>query len=144
MTIGLDTNILCYALDSAYRENALCQDILLKLSSEFRVGINPTVLHETYHTLVFSQKWDPREAQRRLSMLLSHPCVDFYNQTKRVCSMALEIATRHNIGGRDSLIITNFLINRVSSLYTHDMDLLRLKEIKWKNLSLKFEDPTSQ
>lgn len=142
MSVGLDTNILCYALDSAYSENYFCRKILIKLSPNFRAAINPTVLHESYHTLVFSQKWVPDEARRRLTLLLTHPYIDFYNQTKRICTVALDVASKYNLGGRDSLITANFLLNKVSILYTRDAELLELKEIKWRNFTLKFVDPT--
>jgi len=56
MLTGLDTNILCYALDPAYPEHKKLKNLLTNLSQENVVAINPTVLHETYHTLVFSQK----------------------------------------------------------------------------------------
>ncbi|KPV63596.1 MAG: hypothetical protein AOA66_0728 [Candidatus Bathyarchaeota archaeon BA2] len=56
LTVGLDTNILCYCLDPAFPEHGKLKDLLLNLSSDNRVAINPTILHETYHTLVFGQK----------------------------------------------------------------------------------------
>lgn len=34
MTVGLDTNILCYALDPAYPEHEKVKELLLNLSPE--------------------------------------------------------------------------------------------------------------
>lgn len=144
MTIGLDTNILCYALDPAYLEHPACKKLLLKLSSTFHLSLNPTILHETYHTLVFGQKWVPDEAKKRLSLILQHPYIEFYNQTKRTCTVALSMAVKLKLGGRDSLILANLITNKTPTLYTHDEELLRLKEVKWEDSTLTLEDPTTR
>jgi len=99
MLTGLDTNILCYALDPAYPEHKKLKNLLTNLSQENVVAINPTVLHETYHTLVFSQKWVPSEARKRLKMLLTHPYVEFFSQTKKTSTVALNLAVQYKLGG---------------------------------------------
>ncbi|MEM3442599.1 MAG: PIN domain-containing protein [Candidatus Bathyarchaeia archaeon] len=139
--IGLDTNILCYALDPAYPEHEKLQTFLLDLSPENRAALNPTIIHETYHTLVFGQKWVPSEAVKRLKMLLKHPYIEFFSQTKKICIIALSLANQHKLGGRDSLMIANFLANKVPTIYTHDQELLTLREISWRNNHLTFKDP---
>ena len=144
MTFGLDANILCYALDPAFPENATCRKILLEASADNKVGVNPTVLHETYHTLVFDQKWAPAEARQRILTILQHPHVEFYNQSRRISVIALELAVRHALGGRDSIILANFLANEVPLLYSHDNDLLGLRRIAWKSASLTIKDPLRQ
>ncbi len=141
MVIGLDTNILCYALDEAYPEHERLRDLLLNLSPEERLAINPTIIQEAYHTLVYGQKWVPSEAVRRLKMLLKHPCIEFFGQTRRTCTVALSLAERYRIGGRDALIVANFLTNKVETLYTHDYELLIHGTISWKNLAITIEDP---
>ena len=143
MIYGLDTNILCYALDSASPENRRYKRTLLDASAESKLGLNPTVLHETYHTLVFGQKWVPAEAKKRLLAILQHPYVEFYNQSRRICIMALGLAVRHNLGGRDSLILANLMANNVPVLYTHDEELLRLKQITDRKFAIKLEDPAT-
>ena len=92
------------------------------------MAINPTIIHEAYHTLVFSQKWVPSEAKRRLKMLLKHPYIEFFSQTKKICVIALNLATQYKLGGRDALIIANFIANKISTFYTHDQELLALKK----------------
>lgn len=141
MSIGLDTNVLCYCLDPAYPEHEKLKDLLLNLSPDNRVAVNPTILHETYHTLVFGQKWVPLEARKRLRMLLRHPYVEFFNQTRKICIVGLNLAVEHELGGRDALIIANFIANKISTLYTHDQDLLGLRKISWKRFHLIFKDP---
>jgi len=139
--IGLDTNILCYALDPAYPEHDNVKGLLSKMSAENIIALNPTILHETYHTLVFSLEWFPEEAAGRLSMLLKHPYVEFFNQTKKTTQIALNLAVKHNLGGRDALIVANFLANKVPMIYTHDRELLKLQKLSWKNFSVTFKDP---
>ncbi len=141
MAHGLDTNILRYALDPAFPENNRCKKILLGASAENKLGLNPTVLHESYHTLVFDQKWAPAEARSRLLTTLNHPHVEFYSQTRRVSVLALDLAARHRLGGRDALILANFLSNDARVLYSHDRELLELGGIAWKNWSIRVEDP---
>jgi predicted nucleic acid-binding protein len=138
---GLDSNILCYCLDPAYAEHGRLKGLLVGLSPENRVAVNPTVIHETYHALVFGQKWVPGEARRRLGMVLRHPHIEFSNQTKRVCEVGLALASNHGLGGRDSLILANFLTSKVPVMLTRDYELLSLKEIAWRDFRLKIKDP---
>jgi predicted nucleic acid-binding protein len=51
---------------------------------------------------------------------------------------------QHKLGGRDALIIANFLANKVSIIYTHDQELLTLQKLSWKNFNLTFKDPLSE
>ena len=141
MIYGLDTNILCYALDPAFPENRHCKKLLLEASAESRVGLNPTILHEAYHTLVFGQKWISIEARQRLVATLQHPFVEFYNQSRRISLIGLDLAARHNLGGRDSLILANLMSNNVPVLYTHDEALLSLKQVTERRFAIRIEDP---
>jgi predicted nucleic acid-binding protein len=84
VAIGLDINILCYGLNSRYPEHEKVKDLLFILSPKKLVALNPTVLHETYHTIVYYSEWVPEEAARRLTALLRHPYIEFYNQTKNL------------------------------------------------------------
>ena len=141
MTVAFDTNILCYALEPEYPEHSSLKNLLLNLSSNNTLALNPTVIHETYHVLVFNLQWSPEDVAERLSMLLKHPYVEFFNQTRIISQIALNLAVEHNLGGRDSLITANFLANKVPTMYTHDKQLLKLRKISWKNNSLTFTDP---
>jgi predicted nucleic acid-binding protein len=142
--VGLDTNILCYALDPAYPEHAKLKDLLITLSPENHIAINPTVLHEAYHTLVYYLEWTPEEAAKRLSTMLRHPFIEFYNQTRKTTVIALNLAVKHCLDGRDALVIANYLSNKIPILDTHDKALLRIKKITWKNTNLIFKDPLIQ
>jgi predicted nucleic acid-binding protein len=135
---------LCYALDPAFPEHKGLSRLLVDLSSENVVALNPTVIHETYHVLVFYLEWLPEEAAKRLSMLLKHPYVEFFNQTKKTSRIALNLSVKHNLGGRDALITANFLANKVPTIYTHDRELLKLEKISWRNSRVTFKDPTTK
>jgi predicted nucleic acid-binding protein len=141
MIVGLDANIICYALDEAYPEHGKVSGLLLNLSPENKVAINPTAIHEAYHTLVFGQKWVPEDAGNILRMLLLHPHVEFFNQTMSNCSLGLNLSIQHGLGGRDALMIANFLMNKVPIMYTHDQELIRLEKISWKRSAMVFKDP---
>jgi predicted nucleic acid-binding protein len=144
MIVGFDANIICYALDSAYPEHEKLGNLFLGLSPENMVAVNPTTLHEAYHTLVFSQKWVPEDAARVLKVLLRNPYVAFFNQTKQNCSLGLSLSVQHKLGGRDALIVANFLANKVPVVYTHDDELLKLKRITWRNSHIIFQDPLTK
>jgi predicted nucleic acid-binding protein len=144
MTIGIDTNILCYALDPAYPEHKTLNKLLLELSATNTIALNPTVLHETYHTLVYYLEWYPQEAAEKLSLLLKHPNIEFYNQTKQTSQIALNIAAQNNLVGRDALIIANFIANKIPTLLTHDQDLIKTNNITWKNFQITFKDPLNK
>ena len=140
MLTGLDTNILVYMLDPIYPEHKYC-NFIEKLSPNFTLCINPTVIHEAYHTLVYSQKWVREDARKKLEALINHPYTKFYNQTKKVSIEALKIAEKYKLGGRDSLIIANYLTNRVATMYTHDIEIYKLKAVEWRNWKIEFQDP---
>jgi predicted nucleic acid-binding protein len=141
---GLDTNVMCYALDEAYPEHEKVKSLLLDLSAESKIALNPTTIHETYHVLVFSQKWIPQEAAGSLKILLKNPFIELFNQTRKTSIIALNISVKYRLGGRDALIIVNFLANKIPILYTYDIELLKQQKITWKNTSLTFKDPTTK
>ena len=144
MITGVDTNIFCYALDKAYAEHEKVKDLLTTLSTENIIALNPTVLHESYHTLVYYLEWTPEEAARRLTALIRYPYITFFNQTKITALIALNLCVKHNLDGRDALIVANFLANKVPIILTHDKTLLKIQKITWKNTSLTFKDPITQ
>ena len=142
MTVGLDTNILCYALDPAFNEHKKAKSLIIKtVRSKQKISINPTNIHETYHTLVYKQKWVPEDARTKIIAFVRHPQVVFLNQTRKISFLALRLAVNLNLGGRDSLILANLLENKAEKLYTHDKDLMLLKRVSIGGYSLLIEDP---
>jgi predicted nucleic acid-binding protein len=144
MIVGLDANIICYALDDAYPEHEKLKGLLIDLSSENKIALNPTTIHEAYHTLVFSQKWTHEDSAETLKLLIRNPDAEFFNQTKKTSNIALNLSAKHKMGGRDALITANFLENRIHTIYTRDKQLLKLQRINWKNVSLTYKDPLQQ
>ena len=141
MIVGLDANIICYVLDDAYLEHAALKNLLLELTPENKVALNPTTIHESYHTLVRSQKWLPEKAADALKTLISMPNTEFYSQTKKISAIALDLSVLYDLGGRDALIIANYLANQTPILYTHDKGLLKHQKITYKNTNLAIKDP---
>jgi len=144
MIAGLDANIICYALDDAYPEHEKLKGLLLDLSPENKIALNPTTIHEAYHTLVFSQKWTPEESAETLKLLIKNPDAEFFNQTRKTSNIALNLSAQHKLGGRDALIVANFLENQIHIMYTRDKALLKLQKITWKNTNLTYKDPLTQ
>jgi len=143
MPVGLDSNIVCYMLDLKYPEHEKVGDLLRSLSPRFVCAVNPTVVHESYHALVYGQTWTRQEARRRLGMLLRLPFMVFFNQTKSTTVLAMSLAERYVLGGRDSLILANFLANKVLEVYTHDSELLRVGEVEWRGQTIRMVDPVA-
>jgi predicted nucleic acid-binding protein len=105
------------------------------------LAVNPTVIHESYHTLVYGQKFTRSEASSRLQLLLKHPYIFFLNQTRRTCQIGLELADRYGLGGRDALILANYIGGKVPVIYTHDRDLVSIQRVAWRSASLEIRDP---
>jgi predicted nucleic acid-binding protein len=141
MITGLDANILCYALDDAYPEHVALKSLLLELTPENRIALNPTTIHEAYHTMVRSQKWSPEETADALLTIINMPNTEFFSQTKKTTTIALHVSVQYNLGGRDALIIANYLANQIPAFYTHDKGLLKHQKIVYKNTNLTIQDP---
>jgi predicted nucleic acid-binding protein len=70
--------------------------------------------------------------------------VEFFNKTKKTSLIALNLAVKHNLDGRDALITANYIANKIPIIYTHDKTLLKLQKITWKNTTLTYKDPLTQ
>lgn len=60
--LGIDTSVLVAYLDAGHPSHAETEFLAKR-----GVALNPTVIHEAYHTLVFKMKWTEEEASRTLS-----------------------------------------------------------------------------
>jgi predicted nucleic acid-binding protein len=136
--IGVDTNILVYALDPTFPEHAKAKKAVL---SSDAVAINSKVVHECYHTLVFRRKITPTDSKLKIVELLKDSRTIFLNMTKGVSMFALDLATKMNLGGRESLIIGCYLHNNVEEMYSHDEDLTKLATVKFKRRHARITDP---
>ena len=124
--LGIDTNVLVAYLDGVHPSHKETRWLANRA-----VVLNPTVVHEAYHTLVFKAKWRGEDASRALLDACSDPRNVFINQTLRTVKAGLELAVRHKLGGRDALILASLLGADVREFFTFDRDLLELKKVKF-------------
>ena len=123
--LAVDSNVLVAYLDKDHPQHGKVRPLARR-----RVALNPTVLHETYHTLVFKMKWDRDEASKTLLEIIDDAEVLFLNQTKETTRIGLRFAEHYAIGGRDSLILASFLNPSVLDFRTFDKELIRLGKVE--------------
>lgn len=135
---GIDSNILVFALDPETKEHPHSVN---SITSSVELAVNPTVIHETYHTLVFKRKMQPNDATSKLYALIKDRKTHCFNITRTISLYSLDLALEYNLGGRDSLIIGCFLRNGVKILLTHDKELLNLSSLIFRGRKIEFHDP---
>jgi len=123
--LAIDSNVLVAYLDREHPQH----NKVASLSSR-RVASNPTVVHETYHTLVFKMKWASDDASEALMELLEDTSILFVNQTKDTTKIGLRFAERYALGGRDALILASFLNPSIAEFKTFDKELIRLRRVE--------------
>ncbi len=123
--LAVDTNIVVAYLDKDHPQHAKVAPLTSR-----RIALSPTVIHESYHTLVFKMKWSPSETAEALRDTLDDTNVLFLNQTKDTTRVGLRLAERYALGGRDALILAGFLSPRVAKFLTFDKALIRLHRIE--------------
>ncbi len=135
--LGIDTNVLVAYLDAGHPSHKETEFL-----AQRGVALNPTVIHEAYHTLVFKMKWAAEEASRTLVAACTDEDNLFINQTLRRVRAGLKIgAEHHELGGRDALILGNLLIGKVGELITFDKELLALGKIKFGRSAITIRRP---
>jgi predicted nucleic acid-binding protein len=123
--LAIDSNILVAYLDGEHPQHNKVSSL-----ASHRVALNPTVVHETYHTLVFKMKWASADATEVLTEILDDNHVLFLNQTKDTTRVGLKFAERYALGGRDALILASFLNPSVAEFQTLDKELNRLRRVE--------------
>ena len=136
--IGIDTSILVYALDPTCPEHA---DAAKTFLASKNWAVNSTVVHECYHTLVFKRKMTPNDSRLKIVGFLKDSRTTFLNLNKTVSMLALELATKMNLGGRDSIIISSYIHKHIPEIYSHDEELTGLSEVKFKGRHVSITDP---
>jgi predicted nucleic acid-binding protein len=124
--LGIDTNVLVAYLDKEHPSHGETSGL-----DDEPVALNPTVVHEAYHTLVFKMKWTSRDASKALTEASMDRRNRLINQTLTTTRLGLHLAIEHNLGGRDALIVANFLDARISRFVTFDMALLALGDLRY-------------
>lgn len=123
--LAVDSNVLVAYLDLEHPQHSKVSSLASR-----RVALNPTVVHETYHTLVFKMKWRSNEAAEVLREMLDDKHILFLNQTKDTTKTGLKFAERYGLGGRDALILANFVNPSVAEFVTFDKQLIRLRRVE--------------
>ena len=135
---GLDSSLLVCALDPTTEEHGEALEAVL---SQDGWALTPTVVHETYHTLVFKRKMRPEDAEAKLRALVSDPRTEFVNVTKTISLYSLALARKYGLGGRDSLIVGCYMHGGADSVLTRDGGLLGLRKVKFRGRRIGFQDP---
>ena len=123
--LAIDSNVLIAYLDKEHPQHSK-----VTVLSSRRVALNPTIVHETFHTLVFKMKWAPDDASGVLIEMLDDTNILFLNQTKDTTRIGLRFAERYALGGRDALILASFLNPSISGFKTFDKELIRLRRVE--------------
>ncbi|HEX7031959.1 MAG TPA: PIN domain-containing protein [Nitrososphaera sp.] len=135
--LGVDSNILVAYLVAAHPDH----DRVSSLRNRDH-AVNPTVIHETYHTCVFKLKANPEDTTDLLLEYMGRAL--FLNTTYGTVALGLRIAKDHGIGGRDSLILASYLMSgHISKLVTLDRTLLELGKLSHDGRNLKMVSPDS-
>jgi predicted nucleic acid-binding protein len=123
--LAIDSNVLVAYLDGEHPQHSRVSSL-----ASCRIALNPTVVHETYHTLVFKMKWSSTDAAETLAEMLDDTHVLFLNQTRDTTKIGLKFAEQYALGGRDALISASFVSPSVAEFRTFDKELIRLHRIE--------------
>lgn len=134
---GIDSSILVYALDPTSGEHVAARDGILSLQDW---ALNPTVVHETYHTLVFKRAMEPADATTKVKAFVRDGRTHFFNLTKRTSLYSLDLGSQFKMGGRDSLIIGCYMLNGAEEMLTHDSSLLAIRKVNFRGRQISFRD----
>jgi predicted nucleic acid-binding protein len=135
--LGIDSNVLVAYLVPDHPDHELTKYLVGK-----RHAVNPTVLHETYHTCVFKLK---RKAEKTITTLLDYMdyslCLPMDSATVQ---LGLKLALEHSLGGRDALILASYgLSKQVKEFVTLDGSLLSVQRIRIGRKKLNIVRPAS-
>jgi predicted nucleic acid-binding protein len=135
--LGIDTNVLV-----AYLADDHPQHSDVKWLSKIVHVVNPTIIHEAYHTLVFKRKWPSSDTRRVLTDYIESSI--FVSQTLRTTKLGLMLADKYGLGGRDALILASFIATIkpvINACVTFDEQLLGLESIRYGAKILRIIPP---
>lgn len=135
---GIDSSIIVYSMDPSVQEHVKAKRTILSLEEW---AINPTVIHEVYHALVYKRRMRPEDVKTKIRTLIQDRRTRFLNLNRTVSLYSLDLAVQYGIGGRDALITGCYMHYGIEKLLTHNNDLLKLKSINFKGRTIQFTDP---
>lgn len=122
--LGIDSNVLVAYLVPDHPDHDRTRSLEGK-----RHAINPTVLHETYHTCVFKLRRRPEDTVGALlEYMRVSLCLPIDSDT---VELGLRFALEHHLGGRDSLILASYASSeyQLSTFVTFDEALLNIRQV---------------
>lgn len=135
--LGIDSNVLVAYIVASHPDHEKVSPIRGKGHA-----VNPTVIHETYHTCVFKLKAEPVDVTDLLLDYMKRAL--FLDITYGTVALGLKIARDYGIGGRDSLILASYLTSgHISKLVTLDRALLDIGKLSHGGRNLKMLSPDS-
>jgi len=123
--LAIDSNVVVAYLDREHPQHSKVRSLATR-----KVALNPTVVHETYHTLVFKMKWASNDAAGVITEMLHDTHILFLNQTKETTGIGSKFAERYALGGRDALILASFVNPSIAEFETFDKELIRLRRVE--------------
>lgn len=132
--LGIDSNVLVAYLVADHPAHRRAASLRKK-----RHAVNPTVLHEAYHTCVFKLKRAPDETVTTLTDYMGvSKCIPL---SSKDTELGLRLALRYSLGGRDALILASYaLADGVNKFVTMDNSLLEIKTLKIGKRKLLVQD----
>lgn len=133
--LGIDSNILVAYLVPDHLDRELMRPLAKKMHA-----VNPTVIHETYHTCVFKLRRNPEVTARSLLEYMKQSlCLPINSDT---VDLGLKFALEYRIGGRDALILASYASSdHLRRFVTLDQSLLAIKEVTVGKRSLRIVKP---
>lgn len=136
--LGIDTSVLVPYLVPDHPDHEKTKS----LKEKRYVAVNPTVLHETYHTCVFKLRRKPAETVRTLLDYMEFSyCLQIDSATVK---LGLKLGLQLSLGGRDALILASYAASKdVKAFVTLDNTLLAIKSLKIEKKTLRIIGPES-
>lgn len=133
--LGIDSNVLVAYLVPDHPDHQLTKSLQAK-----RHAVNPTVLHETYHTCVFKLKRPPEDTMNALIDYMDFSsCLSMDSGT---VELGLRLALRYSLGGRDALILASYSrAKQVRKFVTMDKSLLAIGKLTVGKKELNIVSP---
>jgi len=138
---AIDSSVLVFAMDPTTIEHNRAKEAVISLPGW---ALNPTVVHEVYHTLVFKRGMLPKDAREKLRVLVTDERTHFFSITKPISLYSLDLASEFGLGGRDSLIVACYMRNGVESILTHDNELLGIGKLRFRGRQIAFTNPITK
>jgi predicted nucleic acid-binding protein len=136
--ITIDTQIWIYYFDPNSKENKNVNSWFLNnrengIIQKQKIILNAIIPIEIAHNLFRVKNLPEEEIITNVTNLIRLKNVTLHEINREVIIQGLEILkkmARVGIGGRDSLILATMKINKITTIVTHDKNILRILDIQ--------------